>query len=478
MKKRRWLLPFVLMMILVPTLSALIFSWVGLYQQQHAMGEMAQRYAQSLARDIVREESGNTDETPLRRHRRMGLFLKMLTVGPPVPGWIATVGPGGIKMQGSPGSRITVDMVPAVNKALATGELQTMTLETNDKRPPAAVAVCPFPSRLRAIIVVISHYMVPGSMMRLITLQPVMSISVSFIALVGIFLLWRWCVIPLRRTAETVESVDWGHDQFNAGAPGPLPELREMHRALSDLSIRAIDRETLKKNYVGDIVRTQEEERTRLAREIHDSPLQTVASLIQRIQLALRGLAKTEIDKDRVRDHLTVANDAALTAVQEMRDVCDRLSPPWLTLGAARSLEEIANRLSRIHNVAVAASVAGNADDLAEKDVLALCRIIQEAVANSARHGHATSVDVKLDCTSEPRQLQILDNGCGIDRKFDPEVLRVQGHRGIASMSERAALMGGSFSITPGENGGTLITVSLPPREAPETNPSTDGQEA
>ena len=83
MKKRRWLLPVLLMIILVPVLSALIFSTRGLYAQRDAMVKMAERYSQTLARGIVRDESGSSTETPLQRHRRMGLFLKMLTVGPP-----------------------------------------------------------------------------------------------------------------------------------------------------------------------------------------------------------------------------------------------------------------------------------------------------------------------------------------------------------------------------------------------------------
>ena len=98
MKKRRWLLPLICMMILVPTIAALVFSGYGIYQQQRAMVTMAQRYAQNLARSIVREESGASMESPLQRHRRIGLFLKMLTLGPPVPGWIATVGPNGVKL--------------------------------------------------------------------------------------------------------------------------------------------------------------------------------------------------------------------------------------------------------------------------------------------------------------------------------------------------------------------------------------------
>ena len=461
MKKRRWLLPVLLMIILVPVLSALIFSTRGLYAQRDAMVKMAERYSQTLARGIVRDESGTSTETPLQRHRRMGLFLKMLTVGPPVPGWIAVAGPNGVKLQGSPGSRITPELAAKVNQALATGEMQTGTIQL-ENRPPSAVAVYSYPDGLRAIVVVISHYLVPGPMMRLTMFQPVAGIIASALALFGIFLLWRWCVLPLRNLALLVESLHWGQDTFRAPSPGPLPELREMRRALSELSRRAVDREELKRNYVGDIVRTQEEERARLAREIHDSPLQTVASLIQRIQLASRGITREEIDRERVGSHLAAAQEAAMNAVQEMRDVCDRLAPPWTSLGASRAFDEIARRLSRVHNLEVTAAVEGDDEFLTEKDVLSLSRIVQEAVANAARHGHATSVEVKLKCEGESALLTVRDNGCGIASDLDPELLRVQGHRGIASMNERASLIGAQFSIRAAEGGGTLITVNVP----------------
>lgn len=461
MKGRRWLLPLLLMIILVPVLSALVFSGWGLYRQRLAMASVAQRYAQSLARGIVQEENAPSAESPLRRHRRMELFLKMLTVGPPVPGWIAVTGPGGIKIQGSPGSRVTPELAAEVREALAAGEMRALTLKS-DKHPPSAAAVCPYPDGVRAVIVVISHYLVPGQMMKIAMFQPVVSIAVSAVALVGIFLLWRWCVLPLRTLASRVERLQWGRDVLSAPPPGPLPELRQMQGALAELSAGAVEREALKRNYVSDIVRTQEEERGRLAREIHDSPLQTVAALVQRIQLARRGLCRPGIDRERVIAHLDAASEAALNAVQDMRDVCDQLAPPWTSLGAVRAFEELAARLSRSFGVAVNASVEGAADGLDEKTVLTLCRIVQEAAANAVRHGHATSVDVKLTCGDGTASLSVCDNGDGIGRAIDPELLRVRGHRGIAGMNERAAQAGGTFSIGPREGGGTSVRVTVP----------------
>lgn len=468
MRKRRWLLPVLLMMIFVPVLTALILSTRGLYAQRAAMAKMAARYAQSLAQGIAREEISSTALTPTQRRRRIGLFLKMLTVGPPVPGWIAVVGPGGVKIQGSPGSRIGPDLVAKVNLALVSGETQTATVH-HTGRPDAAAAVCPYPDGLRAVVVVISHSLVPGQMMRWITFQPVAGIIASACALIGIFLLWRWCVLPLRSLASRVESLQWGRDVLKDTSSGPLPELREMRRALFELSRRAVDREKLKRTYVGDIVRTQEEERSRLAREIHDSPLQTVSSLIQRVQLAMRGLSKPEIDRERVMSHLSAAEEAAMNAVQDMRDVCDRLAPPWTSLGAARAFDEITRRLARAFDITVTASVEGDESILSERDVLALSRIVQEAAANAARHGKARSAEVKLVCGDGGAKLTVHDDGCGIGPDLDPEELRVRGHRGIASMNERASLIGAGFSIAPGEDGGTTVTVTIPRGRAAET---------
>ena len=72
---------------------------------------------------------------------------------------------------------------------------------------------------------------------------------------------------------------------------------------------------------------------------------------------------------------------------------------------------------------------------------------------------------MQLDCTGDPYTLTVTDNGIGLSQEFDPEVLRVQGHRGISSMAERTSLIGGTFSISRGESGGTVITVTIPARK-------------
>ena len=95
--------------------------------------------------------------------------------------------------------------------------------------------------------------------------------------------------------------------------------------------------------------------------------------------------------------------------------------------------------------------------------LLCLSVSIGAAVAYFSDYEEAAgAAEVKLKCEDGGAVLTVRDNGSGIARELDPELLRVQGHRGIASMNERASLIGAQFSIRPAEGGGTLITVTIP----------------
>ena len=471
MARRRWLLPSLVAMIVVPLIAVLAFSGYGIYAQQRAMVKAAKDFAQTLAQNLAGEpvienmpihtrSSGQRVSVYLRRTRT----LKMLQSGPPVHGWVAMFDANGRLTQGSGGSREMPEITKAVKAALLTHTVQTSTVSIG-RNPPSALAVAPCPDGRHAAVAVISHYLVPPNMrftINAMSYHGYSTIAVLAIAVLGVFLLLRYCIWPLRSLAAQVGELKWGYDTLTVEKYEPLPELSQMQDALSDLSERAVDREQLKKNYVEDIVRTQEEERKRIARDIHDTALQTVSSTVQRIQLALRAMSKETPDLGRISSHLSLAQEAGKTAVQELRDACDKLAPPWLSLGAFRALEEFALRLSRTHGIDVSVTSAGDDKGLDEDRVQELCRIVQESAANAANHGHASKVDVSLDCEGDCYVLTVHDNGSGISGNLDPELLRVQGHRGLAGMKERAGYIGGSFSIGNAPEGGTLITVTIP----------------
>ncbi len=277
--------------------------------------------------------------------------------------------------------------------------------------------------------------------------------------LVGVYALWKAVISPLKSLEEEVSSLEWGKDLPKPRDEAAVAEIGRLREEFFHLAQTAIDRATLWKRYALDLVRVQEDEKSRLARELHDGPLQDVTAMIQRARLA--ATADTE-EAGRAR-HLGLLEEAAQSAVREIRSLCDELSPPWLELGLAGSLTELAERLSRQLGIKILVEAdSGVAEDLSKERILALFRVAQEALHNSARHGGAQEVSVRLFREEAALVLELEDFGAGFDVPADLARLRVLGHRGLANMEERMALVGGILEVesTPGQ--GTRIRARVP----------------
>ncbi|MEG1798688.1 MAG: sensor histidine kinase [Synergistaceae bacterium] len=208
---------------------------------------------------------------------------------------------------------------------------------------------------------------------------------------------------------------------------------------------------------VNDIVKVQEEERSRISREIHDGPLQDVTALIQRLRLMSMDIGSPDIMKDRIGE----AESVAMAGVKEMRELCNNLTPPWLDLGITQALTELTERQS----IQLGIKISLDLDEISElpNDVtLAFFRVAQEAVNNSARHAGAKSVRITLRETSGKIVLQIEDDGKGFDVPDNITKLRVKGHRGLSNMKERMSIVGGTLNITSKPGSGTVIRCELP----------------
>lgn len=190
-----------------------------------------------------------------------------------------------------------------------------------------------------------------------------------------------------------------------------------------------------------------------MAREIHDGPLQDITALLQQIHMSLEEEApQTRIKKTEL---------LAKSVVRELRGLCDELAPPWMDLGLSQALTELAERLSQNYDIRVAADI-DEGIDLEPEQTLAFVRIFQEAVSNAVRHGNATEVQAQV-CEKDGRIIMdIQDNGSGFDAEVDHEVLRLEGHRGLANMTERMSLMGGRLEVRSRPGEGTRVLCLLP----------------
>ena len=282
-------------------------------------------------------------------------------------------------------------------------------------------------------------------------------IVASTAVLIGIIALWRYFVLPVRRIVEEIDGVRWGTDKPCLQA-SPLYEVRELEGAIERSAEAAVEKESLRMRYIGDIVRVQEEARKLLARELHDGPLQSVVAAIKRVQLAQKEATGA------VRERLDEAERISQHAANEIRDYCDELSPSWLALGIESAMEELAERLSATHGVEIRLSVEGAFESLSDECALSLVRILQEAVSNAVRHGSATVIDVSLRRDDGVVRFEVADNGTGTPDvgEFDYERMRLEGHRGLSNMHERVQLFGGDLRVGPAAGGGWQISVAVP----------------
>lgn len=284
----------------------------------------------------------------------------------------------------------------------------------------------------------------------------------SAAVLVGIALLWRYLVIPLRQIVETTAAIKWGKDM--PALPGSkLYEVRELNEVIERSAENAIDKERMRSSYVGDIVQAQEDARKRLARELHDGPLQSVVASIKRIQLAQNGA------EPGTREKLDIAEEISQNAANEIRNYCDELSPSWTALGPVSALEEMAERLSAVYEVEISVCSSDDHLELPDEYTLAMIRIFQEAVSNSVRHGKARKIEVMLAREQDEVVFSVADDGTGFIDPPGPdyERLRLKGHRGLSNIHERVQLLGGRMKIEPADasasaGSGCRIVVRVP----------------
>lgn len=270
--------------------------------------------------------------------------------------------------------------------------------------------------------------------------------AASLAVFVCVALLHRLVAIPLRRVADGIERADWGRTMPDVGDPW----IREV-RAVADVAriagADAIEKQEGRRRYVSDIVRVQEEESRRLARELHDGPLQTAVAAVKRIQLATLAAR----DDDSVKGALAEAEKISTAVVSEIREACEVLSPAWSTLGIAAALEETAARLSRAHGIVVDATVPDGALDVSSEATLTIMRASSEAVSNAVRHGGASRVEMELSVIDGALDFRVRDDGRGLDAiPSSYQALRDQGHRGLSNIYERVVLLGGTMEILRG----------------------------
>jgi signal transduction histidine kinase len=246
-------------------------------------------------------------------------------------------------------------------------------------------------------------------------------------------------------------------------APPPIAELQAQYRALLQ-RLEANEREFRR---LGRAVwRVQEDERRRLARELHDGLGQNLTALKHRLaQIA------GELGDDALRRRLETAIALCSGALEDTRQLSRLLRPPILDdLGLEPALRWLARSIRESGGPEIVVEIESLPALDGELQTLVF-RIAQEALNNAARHARASSVLLRLVAQDARLQLQVIDDGAG----FDP-VATARGS-GLSGMRERLRLHGGHLDLRSAPGHGTRLRASVPLVDAaPPASTSPDGR--
>jgi signal transduction histidine kinase len=285
----------------------------------------------------------------------------------------------------------------------------------------------------------------------------------------------RWSVGP-RRDGEDFSDADRRilHTLARQAetALGNVLLVETLRRQLDE--IRA-SRETLAQTQ-RQLLRSREDERARLARDLHDGPIQDLVGLNLQVGLLLAqpsppaqlppsgGLPGGE-GRTPLVETLAEMRAEVRSLLAELRRVCTDLRPPMLdTLGLGAALRALADEWSVQAGVAVHLDLPPDATlrPLPGEVAVNLYRVVQEALSNVAHHAAARQVTIQLAGDASRLTLTVQDEGRGFAVPTTFHSLAAQGHFGLAGMQERADLIGGAWTLESAPGQGTAVRVVWP----------------
>lgn len=306
-----------------------------------------------------------------------------------------------------------------------------------------------------ALITTEEWQMVASPSLQITQLAPLVLVPAFILALVALWFVATRIVQPLQNLETKAAALAWGNFESIKESVNGISEIQHLQKELVEMSRKVQAAQAGLHDYIGAITSAQEEERLRLARELHDDTIQSVIALKQRVQLAERSV-KDQKGKQSLRELESLAEQT----VENLRRIIRALRPIYLEdLGLVTALEMLVRETKTMQ---IEFQRAGQEKRLDHEVELALYRIAQEALSNVARHSKASLVTLKIIFSDMEFVLEVSDNGIGFDLPSSPTDFAPSGHFGLLGMKERAELIGGRLEIQSETDKGTRLSVRVP----------------
>lgn len=222
------------------------------------------------------------------------------------------------------------------------------------------------------------------------------------------------------------------------------------------------DNKNSKVNEYGlSILEAQEVERQRIARELHDTTVQNLTSLVHKAELCAKLI---DIDTIRAKLELNTMSTTLKAVINDMRGIIYNLKPMTLDdLGLTVTIQRYANKIMDTNNLQVKVHVNEEPEQILPVIKLTLFRIIQEACNNVIKHANASLITIDIMYDENMITVTIKDDGAGFNVEKTPINNDGQSSSfGLSIMNERISLLSGSLNIQSENGKGTIVTVSVP----------------
>jgi two-component system sensor histidine kinase DegS len=205
------------------------------------------------------------------------------------------------------------------------------------------------------------------------------------------------------------------------------------------------------------VIRSQEEERRRVARDIHDGPAQAIANIVFRAEVCERLI---DTDKERAKSELKALREHIRNTLAEIRKIIFDLRPMALDdLGLAPTIRGVLDVFREEYGLFTEVAVIGKERRLEPHVEIGIFRVVQEALNNIIKHAQAGSAKVRIEFAAAGVTVLVEDDGKGFEMT---EGELPTGHYGIMGMRERMQLLNGKLSIKSAPRRGTRVMISVP----------------
>lgn len=318
------------------------------------------------------------------------------------------------------------------------------------------------PSLVARVVVVNAAILVAAGLLLLatpVTVSSPVAVQEAAVIVAGICLmlilnlvLVRHALLPLGRLADQMERFDPLRPGARAPVVGADAEVTRLSEAFNRM-LQWLEEE--RRAGAQRALGAQEDERRRVARELHDEVGQSLTGILLQIDQAVRAVPPER------REELEEVRAAARAAMDDVRRIALQLRPQALDeLGLPAALRSLATSMGRRSHLRMSCSFDEALPPLTAEAELVIYRVAQEALTNTARHARAAGVEMRLERSDRGVALTVRDDGQGVDERAGG----LSG--GLRGMRERAVLIDADLDVSSPAGGGTLVRLDVPASKA------------